>query len=214
MGAEDYYGCKVQDLTTVLSDEIRDIISAIETQTTAMYKDPVIADHFLFHALLERTRKPVAHIVTSSDGVTYLHEMHTTAIRQEGTFDKDMIVVHYDERTNKYRVLLEPKRSTSKPPIRDGMSNTLILPSMKMLYGEAYGPTTPQRRVSKIDDKTYHVEVTSSPGGMEVMVDDIHLDAYSPLTQAHVLTEIDLQGAAGGGHIQIPLRPDGEAHNA
>ena len=69
--------------------------------------------------------------------------MHTTAIRQEGIFDKDMIVVHLDERTNKYRVLLEPKRATTNPPNRDGMNNTLILPSMKMMYGEDYVPTTP-----------------------------------------------------------------------
>ena len=96
-GVEDYYGCDPRELRGTLHEEIIGVISEIETQTTAMFKSDVIADHFLFHALMEKARKPVAHIVTTSDGVTYLHEMHTTAIRQEGTFDKDIIVVHLDE---------------------------------------------------------------------------------------------------------------------
>lgn len=64
--------------------------------------------------------------------------MHTTAIRQEGTFDNDIIVIHWDERVNKYMVFLEPKRSTSTPADRDGMNSTLTIPRMNFLYGESY----------------------------------------------------------------------------
>jgi len=85
---------------------------------------------------------------------------------------------------------------------------------MKMMYGEAYVPPTHKHRVNNIDDTKYQVEVTSSPGGMEVSVDDLPLEAYSPLTQAHVLAEIDLQGAAGGGQTQISRRSNGETHKA
>jgi hypothetical protein len=179
-----------------------------------MFKSAVIADHFLFHALMEIARKPVAHIVTTTEGETYLHEMHATAIRQEGSFNKDIIVVHLDERTNKYRVLLEPKKATPSPADRDGMSSTLTLPSLRALYGEDYVPTAHKHRRSKVDDTKYQVDITSSPGGMEVTVDELPLGAYSPDTQAHVLSEINLQGAAGGGHTQIPPLSHGGKSNA
>jgi len=179
-----------------------------------MFKSPVIADHFLFHALMEIARKPVAHIVTTTEGDTYLHEMHATAIRQEGSFNKDIIVVHLDERTNKYRVLLEPKKAPLTPADRDGMNSTLTLPSLRALYGEDYIPMTHKHRSSRIDDSQYNVEITSSPGGMEVMVDDLPLGAYSSDTQTHALSEINLQGAAGGGRTRIALRNDGETRNA
>jgi hypothetical protein len=115
-GAGDYYGCDLRDLTPILHEEIIGIISEIETQTNDMLKSAVIADHFLFHALMEITRRPVAHIVTTTEGVSYLHEMHATAIRQEGSFNTGIIVVHFDERTNKYRVLLERRRRRSPLP--------------------------------------------------------------------------------------------------
>ena len=162
---------------------------------------------------MEKAKIPVAQIVTTSEGVTYLHEMHAIAIRQEGTFDKDIIVVHLDERTNKYRVLLEQKRSSSTPPDRDGMSDTLILPSMKSMYGEDHVPSAHKRRID-IDEAQYQVQITSSPGGMEVTVDGIPLEGFSPLTITHVLSEINHQGAAGVGFTQIPLRSHDESYNA
>jgi hypothetical protein len=213
-GAGDAYMRDTRDLSSTLNDEILQIISDIEAQTNAMPvpKSKVFADHFLFHALMEKARRPVAQIVTTSEGVTYLHEMHAIAIRQEGTFDKDIIVVHLDERTIKYRVLLEQKRTSSTPLDRDGMSDTLILPSMKRMYGEDHVTPAHKRRID-IDDTKYQVQV-SSPGGMEVTVDGIPLDGYSPLTITHVLTEINHQGAAGGGHTQISLRSHDASHNA
>ena len=212
--AGDYYGCDPRLLSPALSEEIHEIMNAIETQTNAMHKTAVIADHFLFHALMEIASKPVAHIVTTSEGVTYLHEMHAIAIRQEGTYDKDMIVVHLDERSNKYRVLLEPRRTTTTPANRDGMNNTLVIPSLTTMFGEEFAPQTRTHRRIQSDHTKYQVEVTSSQGAMDVTVDGIPLEGYSPGTQVHVLAEINHQGAAGGGHTQIPLRPDGETHNA
>jgi hypothetical protein len=82
------------------------------------------------------------------------------------------------------------------------------------MYGDDYVPTAHRHRSSKMDETHYNVDITSSPGGMEVTVDDLPLGAYSPDTQTHVLTEINLQGAAGGGHTRITLRNDGETHNA
>lgn len=41
-----------------------------------MMKSDGSADHFLFHELIERSRKPVAVIITDSDEVTYLKEWH------------------------------------------------------------------------------------------------------------------------------------------
>ena len=210
-GASDSFGCDVRDLSPTLHEEILRIISDIEAQTHEMTKSKVVADHFLFHALMEKAKRPVAQIVTTPDGVTYLHDMHAIAIRQEGTYDKDIIVVHLDERTNTYRVLQEQKRSSSSPPDRDGMSDTLILPSMKSMYGEDHNPPAHKHRID-IDDTKY--QVYSSPGGMEVTVDGLPLDAYSPGTITHVLTEINHQGAAGGGLTQIPLRSHDASHNA
>ena len=43
---------------------------------------------------------------------------------------------------------------------------------------------------------------------MEVTADDEPLEAYSPLTIAHVLKEIGLQGAAGESTLQIAPRSD------
>jgi hypothetical protein len=210
-GASDSFGCDIRDLSPTLHEEILRIISDIEAQTHEMTKSKVVADHFLFHALMEKAKRPVAQIVTTPDGVTYLHDMHAIAIRQEGTYDKDIIVVHLDERTNTYRVLQEQKRSSSSPPDRDGMSDTLILPSMKSMYGEDHNPPAHKHRID-IDDTKY--QVYSSPGGMEVTVDGLPLDAYSPGTITHVLTEINHQGAAGGGLTQIPLRSHDASHNA
>jgi len=215
-GAGEYYNRDFRDLTSELTAEIIAIMSEIETRTNAMLKKEakeVTADHFLFHALMEKARKPVAYIITTTEGETYLNEMHTTAIRSEGTFDRDIIVVHFDERSSKYRVLLEPKKATLTTD-RDGMNNELILPSMETMYGDDYDPTSHNHRL--IDHTKYQVDVDSSPGGMEVIVDGLHVSAYSPDTQLHVLEEINLQGAAGGGHrhLQIALRSDGETHNA
>jgi hypothetical protein len=85
---------------------------------------------------------------------------------------------------------------------------------METMYGDDYDPTSHNHR--HIDHTKYQVDVDSSPGGMEVIVDGLHVSAYSPDTQLHVLEEINLQGAAGGGHrhLQIALRSDGETHSA
>jgi hypothetical protein len=92
------------------------------------------------------------------------------------------------------------------------MNNTLIIPSMKILYGDDYNPASYNHK--HIDHTKYQVDVNSSPGGMDVTVDGIPLEAYSPDTQVHVLAEIDLQGAAGGGQTQISPRSNGETYRA
>jgi hypothetical protein len=66
-GASDSYGCDVRDLSPTLHEEILRIISDIEAQTHEMTKSKVVADHFLFHALMEKTNRPVAQIVTTSE---------------------------------------------------------------------------------------------------------------------------------------------------
>ena len=110
-GAEDYYGCKVQDLSTTLSDEIRDIISTIETQTTDMFKSAVIADHFLFHALLERTRNSTV-AMHMQQPPSSCPRTNPSPMQQPTTKTSPTIIKYLTTRTI---TMVPPKRRATQP---------------------------------------------------------------------------------------------------
>ena len=141
---------------------------------------------------------------------------HLLSGSQEGTFVTDMIVIHYDERVSRYRLLVDKKKCLGSND-RNGMSSTLTLPTQQFLYGTTYDDVPPRiRTVAKaVDHSMYQVELLSSPSGMEVEVDGVLVEAYSPETISHVLKETELQREAGvSTQIQVTLRHDGEKNKA
>jgi hypothetical protein len=212
---EEYKQGGFAELSVRLRTAILKQEETIIARTRGLLKTEGIADPFLFHALMEITRKPVSLLITPEDGKTYVDQMWTHAHRQEGIFVAEMIVIHYDDRTGKYRLMVEKKKGVGIND-RNGMSSILTIPTQQFLYGETYEKDPRNRSTAKkADHSMYQVTLRATPAGMEVEVDGESLLAYSPETIAHVLQETELQREAGvSTNVQVQLRQDGEDDDA
>jgi hypothetical protein len=127
-----------------------------------------------------------------------------------------MIVIHYDERTSRYRLLVDKKKRLGSHD-RNGMSSTLTIPTQQFLYGPTYDDIPPRTRseAKAVNHSMYQVELRATPTGMEVEVEGVRVEAYSPDTIAHILQETELQREAGVSTLmQVTLRHNGEKNEA